>query len=106
MKFSRVEMLETMKNRDSRYDGVFFVGVRTMKIYCLPSCKAKLPLHKNVVFFLREEEALASNYRHVDAASQIYSQSRGRFGSIDACSSCTKILTRRCRILSWPNWLE
>ena len=51
MKFSRVEMLETMKNRDSRYDGVFFVGVRTMKIYCLPSCKAKLPLHKNVVFF-------------------------------------------------------
>ncbi len=63
MKFSRAEMLETMKNRDSRYDGVFFVGVRTMKIYCLPSCKAKLPLHKNVVFFLREEEALASNYR-------------------------------------------
>ena len=63
MKLSRIEMLELMKNRDSRYDGVFFVGVKTMGIYCLPSCKAKLPLQENVVFFLAEDQALASDYR-------------------------------------------
>lgn len=63
MKFSRAEMLEAMTGRDSRYDGQFFVGVKTMKTYCLPSCKVKLPLLKNVVFFLDEETALASNYR-------------------------------------------
>lgn len=62
-KLSRSAMLETMKNRDARYDGVFFVGVKTMKIYCLPSRKAKLPLRKNVVFFSEQDEALASNYR-------------------------------------------
>ena len=60
---SRSAMFESMKNRDARYDGVFFVGVKTMKIYCLPSCKAKLPLQRNVVFFFEEAEALASDYR-------------------------------------------
>ena len=61
--FNRVEMLEIMKSRDSRYDGVFFVGIKTTKIYCLPSCRAKLPLQENVVLFREEQEALASDYR-------------------------------------------
>ena len=63
MKFSRDFMLEAMKRGDRRYDGVFFVGVKTTKIYCLPSCKAKSPMPKNVVFFSREEDALSSHYR-------------------------------------------
>jgi len=63
MKLSRDFMLEAMKRGDHRYDGVFFVAVTTTKIYCLPSCKAKIPLPKNVVFFFHEENALASHYR-------------------------------------------
>jgi len=62
-KLSRTEMLESMKARDASCDGLFFVGVKTMKIYCLPSCKAKLPLEKNVVFFFEQALALASDYR-------------------------------------------
>jgi methylphosphotriester-DNA--protein-cysteine methyltransferase len=63
MRLSRSQMFDAMKRRDTRYDGVFFVGVKTTKIYCLPSCKAKLPLQKNVVFFLDEKAAATCDYR-------------------------------------------
>jgi AraC family transcriptional regulator, regulatory protein of adaptative response / DNA-3-methyladenine glycosylase II len=37
-----------MRSRDSRYDGHFFVGVTSTKIYCRPSCPARLPKRRNV----------------------------------------------------------
>ena len=37
---SRDEMLAIMARRDAAYDGAFLVGVTTMKIYCLVSCRA------------------------------------------------------------------
>lgn len=36
--------------KDSTYDGVFYVGVMSTKIYCRPSCSAR-PQRKNVQFF-------------------------------------------------------
>ncbi|MGO2118945.1 MAG: bifunctional transcriptional activator/DNA repair enzyme AdaA [Fusobacterium sp.] len=45
------------------YDGIFYYGVKTTKIFCKPSCKSKLPLRKNIVFFLNYEEALKENFR-------------------------------------------
>ncbi len=60
---SRDEMLAIMERRDSSFDNRFLVGVRTMKIFCLVSCKAKLPLHKNVVFFTGQTEAENAGYR-------------------------------------------
>lgn len=59
---SRDEMLAIMERRDSSFDSRFLVGVRTMKIFCLVSCKAKLPLHKNVVFFTNRAEAESAGY--------------------------------------------
>lgn len=38
-------------SRDARFDGVFFVGVRTTGIYCRPSCPAVTPKASNVAFF-------------------------------------------------------
>ena len=52
-----------MQANDSSYDGRFYVGVHSTGIYCLPSCKAKLPLLKNVVFYASREEAIASGLR-------------------------------------------
>jgi AraC family transcriptional regulator of adaptative response/methylated-DNA-[protein]-cysteine methyltransferase len=43
--------------RDPRADGQFIVGVRSTGIYCRPSCPARRPLRKNVVFFHTGEEA-------------------------------------------------
>ncbi|MHA2227472.1 MAG: bifunctional transcriptional activator/DNA repair enzyme AdaA [Candidatus Hodarchaeales archaeon] len=63
IKFSFEEMIKARVARDASYDGQFFVGVRTMKIYCLPSCKAKLALEKNTEFFSTREEAEEAGYR-------------------------------------------
>ena len=34
--------------RDRRFDGKFFVAVKTTGIYCRPVCPARRPLRKNV----------------------------------------------------------
>lgn len=49
--------------KDAKANGTFFVGVRTTGIYCLPSCRAKKPLLRNVIFFLTEDEAQAAGLR-------------------------------------------
>jgi AraC family transcriptional regulator of adaptative response / DNA-3-methyladenine glycosylase II len=38
-------------SRDPRFDGRFFVGVRTTRVYCRPVCPARMPREENVVFF-------------------------------------------------------
>ena len=57
------KMLAATVRCDAAFDGSFFVGVTTTKIYCLPSCKAKLPLIKNIVFYSTRAEAIASGFR-------------------------------------------
>ncbi len=37
-------------SRDSRFDGRFFVGVKTTGIYCRPICPVRLPRSENVLF--------------------------------------------------------
>ena len=38
-------------SRDARADGTFVLAVRSTQIYCRPSCPARRPLRRNVVFF-------------------------------------------------------
>jgi len=61
--FSYDEMIAAMRNNDASYDGKFYVGVTSTRIYCLPSCKAKLPKVENVVFYSTREEAIAAGLR-------------------------------------------
>ena len=49
--------------RDGSYDGVFFVGVRTTRIYCVPSCAAKKPRADNAQYFATGDDAVAAGYR-------------------------------------------
>lgn len=53
---------EAMKTRDHRFDGKFFVGVKTTGIYCRPICPAK-PKRENVEFFQNQHEAELAGYR-------------------------------------------
>jgi AraC family transcriptional regulator of adaptative response/methylated-DNA-[protein]-cysteine methyltransferase len=62
-KFPYDVMLKARLTRDATYDGEFYVGVRTMKIFCVPSCKAKIPRKENMVFFKDREEAIIAGYR-------------------------------------------
>jgi AraC family transcriptional regulator of adaptative response/methylated-DNA-[protein]-cysteine methyltransferase len=56
-------MISAMRNCDGLYDGQFYVGVHSTGIYCLPSCKAKTPLLKNVVFYPTREDAITAGLR-------------------------------------------
>ena len=49
--------------RDPHFDGVFFVGVKTSKIYCRTVCPVRQPLSKNVVYFPTAPAAEANGYR-------------------------------------------
>jgi AraC family transcriptional regulator of adaptative response/methylated-DNA-[protein]-cysteine methyltransferase len=49
--------------RDSRADGTFVLAVRSTHIYCRPSCPARRPLRRNVVFYRTKEEAEKQGYR-------------------------------------------
>ena len=48
---------------DAAYDGRFFYAVRTVGVYCRPSCKSRTPLRKNVCFFDGAEAAQAAGFR-------------------------------------------
>ncbi len=63
MEFTRDEMVGALLRDDARYDGRFYFGVTTTGIYCIPSCKAKAPRLKNVVFFRNREAAIAAGFR-------------------------------------------
>lgn len=53
---------EAMKARDHRFDGKFFIGVKTTGVYCRPICPAR-PKRENIEFFLSMQEAEAAGYR-------------------------------------------
>ena len=40
-----------VKANDARFDGAFYLGVKTTGIYCRPSCRARTPKRENVAFF-------------------------------------------------------
>src|SRR5258708_29524603 len=50
-------------SHDTRFDGRFFVGVGTTRIYCRPVCTAKTPLARNCSYFPSAAAAEARGYR-------------------------------------------
>ncbi len=51
------------KSRDARFDGQFYIGVRTTGIYCRPICPANTPKSENVTFFPTAAAAGEAGYR-------------------------------------------
>ena len=45
------------KAKDVRFDGRFFVGVSSTKVYCRPVCRAKMPKFENCTFYSTAAEA-------------------------------------------------
>lgn len=42
---------QAVNANDARFDGAFYLGVKTTGIYCRPSCRARTPKRENVEFF-------------------------------------------------------
>jgi AraC family transcriptional regulator of adaptative response/methylated-DNA-[protein]-cysteine methyltransferase len=57
------EMIRAFIGRDSTYDGLFYTGVKTTRIFCRPTCPAKKPKLENVEFFSDGKAAMFAGYR-------------------------------------------
>ncbi len=49
--------------KDSRFDGVFYVAVKTTGVFCRPVCRAKPPRTENVEFYSTAQDAMYHGYR-------------------------------------------
>jgi AraC family transcriptional regulator of adaptative response/methylated-DNA-[protein]-cysteine methyltransferase len=56
-------MYNALIQKDSQYEGLFFIGVKTTGIFCRPTCTAKKPQRQNVEFFSTTKDALVNGYR-------------------------------------------
>ncbi len=54
---------QAVLTRDARFDGRFFVAVKTTRIYCRPICRVKTPMRKNCEFFSYAAVAETAGYR-------------------------------------------
>ena len=57
------EMYRALCERDSEYDGLFFVGVRTTGVFCRTVCPARKPKLENVDFYRTVNDALSAGFR-------------------------------------------
>ena len=54
---------QAMQAKDPRFDGRFFIAVKTTGIYCRPVCPVKSPKQSNVTFFPTAAAAAEAGYR-------------------------------------------
>lgn len=56
-------MYRALEARDANFDGIFFVAVKTTRIFCRSVCHARTPKRANVEFFATPHDALYAGYR-------------------------------------------
>jgi len=56
-------MYRALIKRDTSFEGIFYIGVRTTGIFFRPTCSAKKPARENVDFFATSSDALENGYR-------------------------------------------
>jgi AraC family transcriptional regulator of adaptative response/methylated-DNA-[protein]-cysteine methyltransferase len=56
-------LYKALLEKDSRFEGLFVVAVKTTGIFCRPTCAARKPKPENVEFFASPREALLRGYR-------------------------------------------
>ena len=59
----RKTMYKALVAKDSTFEGIFIVGVKTTGIFCRPTCTARKPKLENTEYYASVKEALAYGYR-------------------------------------------
>lgn len=102
MKTSPARCYRALLAHDPRFDGVFYVGVRTTGIYCRPVCPARAPKRAHCEFFpsaaaaeregyrpcLRCRPELAPGNASVDAPRRLAAAAAGRIGTVEGGLEC------------------
>jgi AraC family transcriptional regulator of adaptative response / DNA-3-methyladenine glycosylase II len=109
---------QALRTHDARFDGFFFVAVRTTRIYCRPVCRAKTPRFESCTFHpsaasaekagyrpcLRCRPELAPGHSSVDATSRLAALAMNRIedgalsdGSVETLAAEMGISSRHLR---------
>jgi len=54
---------QALVNRDAKYIGIFYAGVKTTSVFCIATCRARKPKKENVEFYQTFKDALQFGYR-------------------------------------------
>lgn len=57
------EQWDAIRNRDKRFDGTFYFGLRTTKKFCRPSCSKRHYDPRRIAVFETVDQALEAGYR-------------------------------------------
>ena len=63
MNLSFDQMYRASYEKNSDFEGVFWMGVKTTGIFCRPTCTARKPKPENVEFFDNTKDAIKKGYR-------------------------------------------
>lgn len=63
MQFNPEQFEQARQARDPRFDGKFFIGVKTTGIYCRPICPVKMPRANSCTFFQSAAAAAEAGFR-------------------------------------------
>jgi AraC family transcriptional regulator of adaptative response/methylated-DNA-[protein]-cysteine methyltransferase len=64
-------MYNALLKKDSSFEGIFFVAVKTTGIFCRPTCTARKPKRENVEFFPTSRDAIIHGYRPCKVCSPL-----------------------------------
>jgi len=57
------EYYQALLDKNSEYEGIFYVGVKTTGVFCRPTCPARKPKFENCEFFETAQQALLASFR-------------------------------------------
>src|SRR5260221_2980699 len=60
---NRKEYYQALLDKNTNYEGIFYVGVKTTGVFCRPTCPARKPKFENCEFFETAQEALLASFR-------------------------------------------
>src|ERR1044072_9200895 len=92
MHTDREACFRALRAKDSRFDGLFFVGVKTTRIYCRCVCTARTPNPENCTFYPSAAAAEAAGSRPRLLCRPELAPGRSR---IEAVSRLANIAVRR-----------
>lgn len=54
---------KALLDKNTEYEGIFYVGVKTTGVFCRPTCPARKPKLENCEFFTTAQQALLASFR-------------------------------------------
>lgn len=63
IKLTEERMYQASLEKDSSFEGIYWMAVKTTGIFCRPTCTARKPKRENVEFFINPEKAIEGGYR-------------------------------------------